>query len=303
MNTVQHILCASDLSDNAGAALRTAVNLAALYNARLTLIHVFRNDPALGLQAADAQAKVKGRLETLLTQALAGRAIDASILVREGDAVGGVLETVSKSKVDLVVAGTHGHTGFRTGVIGNVAENIVLKGISDTLLVRPDHAETFKSIALAVDFSSLCREAFNRAIELVNLSGLKKLALVHVYKLPDEYWLTGLSAEESMRRLKGFAELHMKEFLDTVDAKGVTFDVVIQEGGPQSTLAGVVRARNTDLLVMGSHGRTGAGSALLGSIAAKTMRECPASMWIETEPQFRIGLLRALSRLMGIEED
>ena len=48
--------------------------------------------------------------------------------------------------------------------------------------------------------------------------------------------------------------------------------MLFEEGEPASTIARIADEREIDLVVMGSHGRTGLRRALLGSVAERTVR-------------------------------
>jgi nucleotide-binding universal stress UspA family protein len=68
---------------------------------------------------------------------------------------------------------------------------------------------------------------------------------------------------------------HRKEDLDTF--AGIRTQVLIEEGDIQSSLNAAIKNNNTDLVVIGTHGRTGLGKLLLGSVAEQIFRtvSCP----------------------------
>lgn len=70
-------------------------------------------------------------------------------------------------------------------------------------------------------------------------------------------------------------EQHRRELLDTFPGSRTT--VLIAEGGIQSCFEKAIKDHNIDLVVLGTHGRTGAAKLLLGSIAEEIFRkvECP----------------------------
>lgn len=306
MNPVSRILVATDLSENAVAALHAAVELAELSEAELWIVHVVPGaDPGQAKALGEIQKKIEARAYDELRKAASKfkkSPVKCQTLVESGDVVARIQELAASLKIDVVVAGTRGHGSDDLRSIGGVAERLAQSASTDVLLVRPDHSE-FARICVAVDFSELSVMAMERAGALARLFGAKKLGLLHVLHLPDEYWLTGLSEKDSLRKLREFAHEHMGECKGKAKLGDLKLEEVYEEGSPGAALAKMVKARKADLLVMGSHGRTTVSSAVVGSVAAKTIRSVPASLWIETDPKFKLSFLRALGKIMGLVTD
>ena len=83
------------------------------------------------------------------------------------------------------------------------------------------------------------------------------------FTLPDHE----LKAREKLRRLQQTAE----------EGYGLDIDIDLSEGEPATEILKVDRDRHCDLIVMGTHGRTGLRHLLMGSIAEKVVRkaDCP----------------------------
>lgn len=128
------ILCAVDFSEPSRDALRAAAEFAHAPGATLVLIHVWQ--PPLwttdyGVQLpSDALLEARGREEAKLAawQAEARQlgATDVTAKLVRGvpwDAIVGAAR--DDAAIDLIVLGTHGHTGLRHALIGSVAERVV----------------------------------------------------------------------------------------------------------------------------------------------------------------------------------
>jgi nucleotide-binding universal stress UspA family protein len=92
----------------------------------------------------------------------------------------------------------------------------------------------------------------------------------------------------------------MAELESKCNLEGLKCKEAYSEGSPAEELAKLTRSEGADLLVIGSHGSTSAASAVIGSVAAKTVRAVPCSIWIETDPSFKRGFLKALAAIMGL---
>lgn len=130
---MRQILVATDFSDISLRALDYAVGFAAAFDARVHLAHVVpllryalgheteAMDPAFELKL---KTDLTRRLEELAhSRAAQGRTLETTLA--DGNPAQAVPELAEKLAADLIVIGTHGHTGFQHLVLGSVAERIV----------------------------------------------------------------------------------------------------------------------------------------------------------------------------------
>jgi nucleotide-binding universal stress UspA family protein len=131
-----------------------------------------------------------------------------------------------------------------------------------------------KNILFATDFSPAAEAALPYAIGLAKQYGAKVHGL-HV-RFPATYPIVGPEAMpqviEAAEEQSKFEAQQLHEMLTTVP-----HEVTISEGELWPTLSEIVNQQKTDLIVMGTHGRTGVSRALLGSVAEETFRKasCP----------------------------
>jgi nucleotide-binding universal stress UspA family protein len=139
-----------------------------------------------------------------------------------------------------------------------------------------------RRILCPLDFSLFSRHALGQGIALAREFGAE-IAAFHVFSLAPVVEVLPASAAmvidpltlSASRRAALAAEL--REFTYEVDAGGVVIQVGVEEGDPVDAI--VTRAADwpADLIVMGTHGRTGFGRLLLGSVAERVLRRatCP----------------------------
>ena len=158
--TFKRILCPVDLSSFSLDALKMAVELAIVNDARLDVLHVIHNpfdelymtaiadaDPALFAAYADEpqrRAKIKRiteeHAEILLKQYchdIVQRHSKVRYHIRSGDPFEAILDGTEDFLTDLVVLATHGRTGVKRLLIGNVAEKVVRHAPCAVLTVKP----------------------------------------------------------------------------------------------------------------------------------------------------------------------
>jgi len=157
----KRILCPVDLSAFSLDALKLAVKIAQSSDATLDILHVIHNpfdeiylteitqtDPALiDAYATEPQRRAKilratqEHSEVLLKQFchdVVQHYGKVRYHVRNGDPFGAILDGAEDFMTDLIVLATHGRTGVKRLVIGNVAEKIVRHAPCPVLTVKPN---------------------------------------------------------------------------------------------------------------------------------------------------------------------
>jgi nucleotide-binding universal stress UspA family protein len=135
----------------------------------------------------------------------------------------------------------------------------------------------FQKILVPTDFSPHAEDALRLASELAK-SSQATLCLVHVYDL------TPISVPEGMTFYNASALAHMRNELTrrltdvqrTALTAGVReVEMKLMEGQPYREIVRAAEDTHAQLIVMGSHGRTGLAHILLGSVAERVVRKAP----------------------------
>lgn len=141
------ILVPTDGSDTANRGLEEAIRLAKAVGARIRIVHVANELPAVpadlpGFDFKSIGENLRRNGETLLAQArdrarAEGVEADTRLLeVWGGQAGEQVVQLATEWPADLIVCGTHGRRGIRRIVMGSDAEYIVRRSLVPVLLVR-----------------------------------------------------------------------------------------------------------------------------------------------------------------------
>jgi universal stress protein A len=139
----------------------------------------------------------------------------------------------------------------------------------------------FQRILTPIDFSQHAGQALDYAIAWGRQLNAQ-LILVHVVPSLSEVGIDMAPALPAahLERLEKELTRHMQRYLQRVEDAGVQGDLVIAHGSPLDEIIGIVKARRIDLIIMGSHGRSGLSHLLLGSMAEKVMRLAPCPVLI-----------------------
>jgi nucleotide-binding universal stress UspA family protein len=122
----------------------------------------------------------------------------------------------------------------------------------------------FKKLICAMDFSPLSLKAASASADLAR-SLNAKLILVHVITPGAEYGSLGLPKDN----LRPALENKLREVCGSV---GTDVDWGIVDGDPAAELVTFAQRWGGDLIAIGSHGRTGLGRVLLGSVTSHLVR-------------------------------
>jgi len=137
-----------------------------------------------------------------------------------------------------------------------------------------------RQILVPSDFSEPSRAALDYAAALARPLAAS-VDVLHVWEVPAFvpptafFELSGGDASlvEIMRRN---AESQLADFVADATKRGVQVRAAFAELGPPSpTIAEFARHRGYDLIVIGTHGRTGLAHALIGSVAERVVRHAP----------------------------
>ncbi len=138
----------------------------------------------------------------------------------------------------------------------------------------------WKRICCPIDFSAASRAAMEVAADLARRGGAS-LCLMHAYPIPGYTFPDGsvVASPKMMQELADQAKKHLEEWRaeaeKLVGAPGVRCETAV--GEPAAEIVSFARASGVDLIVIGTHGRSGLEHALLGSIAERVVRRahCP----------------------------
>lgn len=135
-----------------------------------------------------------------------------------------------------------------------------------------------KRILHPTDFSSASRAAFAMAVA-TSRANRGDLTLVHVLAPPAPMLGEGYISPKAYEDLAASAQAWARRQLDALVSKarkaGVRARGLLVDGVAHEAIVRAVRSTRADLLVMGTHGRTGVAKFFLGSVAGRVLATAP----------------------------
>jgi nucleotide-binding universal stress UspA family protein len=138
----------------------------------------------------------------------------------------------------------------------------------------------FRRILHASDFSRASSAAFRRAIDLAR-TDRAALTIVHVYMpfipLMGEGYATPQVYDKMLADVRTDAQRQLDRLVAKAKKTGARAKGLLLEGLTHDRIVRAARSTHADLVVLGTHGRTGLGRLFLGSVATRviTLAPCP----------------------------
>jgi universal stress protein A len=144
-----------------------------------------------------------------------------------------------------------------------------------------------QKILVPLDFSAQSAEALLYAADIARRYDAN-LTLAHVYQVVNYAAAEGFRLYTPAQLTSVLDELHRQLKAAEADARAIgatRLELLTLQGDPFTELLELARKDSFDLIVMGTHGRTGFKHALLGSIAEKLVRTAPCPVLTVRQPQ------------------
>ncbi len=288
MNAFRTILVAADFSEASREAFRVAASLAREGETRIIVLDVAEPmyaapEPVYyGQQSAQFTvverdpAYYEALREHLRESYAPGHPVEVAYRTRVGSAAEEILREAEEAGADLIVLGTHGRTGLRRLLAGSVAEAVLRRAPCPVLALRgPERPKSgeIRVILHPTDFSDRSEDALRVARGLARDHGAR---LVLVHAAPIGVPLDGVPMMPTDPTVYREALDEIRGRLDGPDLKGPV-ETMVMEGEPSTEILRAAEELGCDLIVMGTHGRTGLGRLLMGSVAEAVLRHasCP----------------------------
>jgi universal stress protein A len=233
---------------------------------------------------------------------------EARVLLADTPAEG-ILSFARERGCDLIVMATTGVSTMRAILLGSNARKVVRASSCPVLVIPSSNrvtadaflqraagtglaAPTLSAKALprrkperrriarmlvATDLSPASTAAIRKAIVIARANGAS-LLLAHAYQPPSlilEGYVPPQAVEMWDDSLREGVRKKMQPYLDEAENAGVRAEAVILSGSPQEAITEAAREWHADLVIVGTHGRTGVPRFFLGSVAARVVSSAP----------------------------
>jgi len=278
MGKYRKILVAVDSSESSRNALHQAFKLAneekcwitvtsvvPPYEGEIEILGVKDIRAALRKPCEDALAEVQkiARTERMLVKTVC----------EEGEVYERIVDLADAENCDVIVMGRRGLRRIERTLIGSVTARVIGHTQRDVLVVPNGTTVGWKTIVLATDGSKYSAAAAERAIAFAKSYG-GELKVLSVVDVPSEFYAEAPKAvEDLVRKAKGFVADVKKQ----AEAAGVPAETFVGEAEAYQAVNNLAQEQKADMIVLGSHGRTGLRRLLMGSVTEAVIghASCP----------------------------
>ena len=271
MPKTKQILIATDLTARADRPFARAKMLADLWKADRTLLFV--NDPKSEVDISKVEAQLRRNY--------GADTIGCNLAVNYGSPPKVIADTALQLDSDLIVVGTARHNNISDFFLGTAVDHLVHHAQAPVLIVKERPQAQYARIVVATDFSDFSAHALRTALRLFPDA---EIDLVHAYHVAYEAWLKseGVAAE-----MQSDAEKELHDFMASLDlpekdAARITPRLV--EGDLHQSVYKMLDSGDFDLLVLGTHGKSGFLKATIGSRASEMMNWSPVDVLMVRKP-------------------
>jgi nucleotide-binding universal stress UspA family protein len=193
-----------------------------------------------------------------------------------GEAYETIVDVAEDEGRDLIVMGVRG-SRLEHLLVGSTTARVIGFSSQDVLIIPEKASVRWERILLATDGSEYSRKAAERALTLVQDSGgtLKVVSVLEIS--PHIYAVAPELTEEKIKLPRQYAQ----EVKDLAASRGIIAEDFVREAeSADEVIIELVRQTDIDLIVMGSHGRTGLKRLLMGSVTERVIGNAPCPVLV-----------------------
>lgn len=266
-----NVVIGADGSETSQDAARIARELGLLKGSKILVVGAFGEEDPIALNmvakedsdAGGLEERFRKGLETI-AEPLTAAGHSTSIKIGKGQPHELLIKTSQSEDADLLIMGRRGHGAVKHILVGSVSSKVIEQSRKPVLIV-PEEAQTetgVKTLFVPIDFSEVSMKALALAkVMAKDLSA--KIVLFNCVRAVYE------NHEERLKK----AQAQLKTLTDQLSAEGFECGSRVVHGTLLDCFVQESDDVNASLIVMSSHGRSGARKVWLGSIAESILKK------------------------------
>ena len=273
---IEKVLLSADGSDSNKGAVLGAINLARACTGKLYVTSVIETNPEYEVFAPKlvekAENETRQYMEDLKAAALK-EGVQCELIVHHGDEPYKLLvDDAARMQADVIVMGRRGRTGLKRLMMGSVTAKVIGHSHCKVLVVPAAAELDWKNVLAATDGSKQGNKAVTEAITIAKRCGacltiVSSIAADDLVELEDSsLFLKDIAGQVLSQMEKNISELKELALKEGVKAEGF-----VLSGKAAEAITNTAKESNADLIVVGSHGRTGLDRLLMGSVTERVI--------------------------------
>ena len=277
MKLLKNLLLATDFSKSSDYVLENAIDLAKIFQSKITLIYVLPNN----IENEKAKQLLKEfsiKQLDLINDKIKQEGVKVSKPILEyGDFSDKIIQTAEKVHANMIIIGAGEKLKDNVFILGSNAEKIIKKSSKPVFVVKSGKQLSINKILCPVDFSAQSNRALKNAITMAHRFKAE-LVIFTVYEVSYLYSIRHKINLE--KQIENIRKEHQKEFdifLENFNFTGLDVTKELEQGVPAIEILKAIEKHNADLLIIGTTGKSGMSKILMGSVTEKVIRKIPSS--------------------------
>jgi len=298
---IERIIVGIDQGNLADDAITAGLDMADVLGAEVEFVHGVQLEGPLGGSAASrrwahvtAQGLERARdlcFERMRPFAdhhlLSSDSLEERLVVRPEPGARALLAHAAETRADLILIGSHRHRRlFDFGGTGRT----VLAHSTCAVWMQPAPPRPLRRILAPIDLSESSNLILGMAGSVARIFGAE-VSVMNCFRPPlfayDGDTTEPISPHYVIDEARDSEREEFGRFLEQFDWPGAAIDAIETEGEPWTEI--LSRQGNFDLIVMGTHGRTGFARAVLGSVAYRVLKSAKIPILVVPIPTHAYG--------------
>ena len=277
-----HILLPLDGSELAEAAIPYTLELCRHFGSQVTLLHIIEKDASPEVHGQRHLTSEPEACEYLgeIQEKYFGNCgkLERHVHTEEVSQVAqSIVQHSDEFSPDLIILCAHGQGGLRDIVAGTIAQQVIANGDVPVLLIHPEEPFTgLGNILIAMDGDPEHDLALDVAVELARKlnADLRLVRIVPTYAtLSGEQAALGTmlpaTTQTYLDVVEDEAVDYLQDHLDNICGQGINCEAEVQRGDPAQEVVKSAITSNANLIILGTHGKSGLSAFWSGSVAPK----------------------------------
>ena len=257
--TMDKLIVASDGSKCSESAVREAIQLAKRYGSKLYAVCTAQVTLGQLEYAADVVSEfdkaARKACESVRSRAEA-EGVDCESVIHEGEEpYEHIVGEAENQQADAIIVGRRGHRGLMKLLMGSVTHLVIGHAPCKVMVVPKSGKLTAQRLLVTTDGSEYSDKAVSETISLAKRTGGSIIACSIAHHGINEDM-----ANDNVNKVK-----------DMASAEGVNVETTIGHGNACQEIIAAAIEQDADMIVVGTHGRTGISRLLMGSIAERVV--------------------------------
>jgi nucleotide-binding universal stress UspA family protein len=266
--TMEKLLVCTDSSPASKDAVVTALALAQTCRSQVYLLEILEYNLGYTGLAPEAvlqwEREVASDLAGIEAEAKDSGVMTESIVRRADAAYAAIVDEAQKLGTDLIIMGRHGKHRLGYLLMGSVTERVIGLSPANVLVIPRESPLPWERVLIASDGSPYSEAAWDAALEMIRRLDAR---------------LIGVCAAREEGELPE-AEAIVQKMLMRANRQGIPMEIHVSVGAPDDVIVQIAQDKQANLIVVGSHGRTGLKRLLMGSTAARVIGSAPCPVLV-----------------------